>query len=269
MDNAQGTEAKVGGPSGQPSTEAGVSPAPGQTNQPAPSGEKDAGSVQPQQTQPFDQHPRFKELTRQNREYRKQLETLQNQFQQFQSNQMTRQTPQGPQISQEDESALERLFSMAFTSPKVAEMLREKLGVSKIGDLEKQVGQLSESWSGSQFKSEMRQIKDYVKSLGDIPGMAPEDVEDAINEAIETHPVYSQVGYQPGAAEAIFRHLYWDKVGELQERARNKKEIEQREALKRGQTQGAAQSGSQPKGRLSAEEMLKEAGGFAGIDFGR
>src|SRR3990167_4719685 len=148
------------------------------------------------------------------------------------------QVSQGNSIAPQDLEALRTIFKASMSTPEIKQMIIDGLGLGEFSKLKEQVGELSTSWHGSQFKAELKQVKDYVKSIG----LEADEIEDEIKEAIEDDPVYSQIGYQPGAVQAIFRNLYWDRVGELRERADNKKKIEERDALKRGQTQMTSES---------------------------
>lgn len=247
----------------------GSSPQQGQNN----TAGQSASAVQTPENLSFDKHPRFKQVIKENQTFRKELEDLRRQNQEFKgyvdgqrSNQQ-----QGQQIAPEDEAQLEKLFSLAFSSPKVSKMLAEKLGVSNLDKLREQVDGLSTSWNGSQFNSEMREIKDYVKGLG----LDPEEVQEELEQFVDEHPVYSQIGYKKGALQAAFRDKYWDKIGELRERGVNKKTLEEREALKRGQTQTTSDKNKPSAAGLSKDpakrfgELVQQAGGMGNIDFSR
>lgn len=262
-----GQEAKVG-------AESPVSPSQTETGGQSASPSVSSEPNQPQNNLPFDKHPRWQELQRERRQERQQMQELRQKYQEQQAylDGMRRQSgPQGPQISQEDEALLEKFFTSAFASPKVTKMLEERFGTSKLSDLEKRMGGFEETWHGSQFNSELKEIKAYVKDLG----LDADEVEQAIQDAVESDPVYSQVNFKPGAVKAIFRNLYWDRMGELQERSVNKKQLEKKEALKRGQTQSTAETGTAAKGALSKDpgermrQVIQNAGGMGNIDFTR
>lgn len=264
MDNnaAQEAEAKVG-------VETQASPAQGQGQAPAPQSESVNKPVQTPENLPFDKHPRWQELQKERKRDRQELESLRKQYQELKGYQdgMNRSKNQGQELSPDDEGQLMRLVELMSSSPKVM----EKLGITKISQLEKQFGELSENWHGSQYETEMNRIKDYVKNLG----LDPEEVESDLREHIENHPVFSQMSYYKGAVEAAFRDKYWDKVGELRERADNRKKLEEKEALKRGQTQTTSESATKGKSALSKDpqermkQLIAEAGGMENIDFTR
>lgn len=246
----------------------------GNQGQHASSGAQDARPSNSQENLPFDKHPRFQEITRQNRQFKQELESLRRESQEQKAymDAFRRQSgPQAPQIDANTLNGVKELFQLSLSHPEVKQMLVEGLGLKDIGQLREQLGQLSESWHGSQFKSELRGVLDQVKTLG----IDTQEVEDQIKDAIENDPVYSQIGYQPGAVQAIFRNLYWDRVGELRERAENQKKIEQREALKRGQAQTTSDSHAKGSKVLSQDpgermkQMIAEAGGLGNIDFAR
>ena len=185
-------------------------------------------------------------------------------FNGFQSGMGQRQSP----VSQEDESALERVFSLAFQSPKVMGMIQEKLGLGKLGELEKGLGELSQSWYSSQAEGERAEILADAKKLG----LDPDQVSEELDRQLEEHPLYSQLNYKRGALKAVYRDLFFDRAGEFRERANNAETIQKRDALKRGQVQ---QSG-QPNGKAPAKSgeeafhnAIRDAGGLGGIDFTR
>lgn len=248
-----------------PEAKADVTPASSPENQTPPtasSGAQDAGSQSQQDNRDtFASHPRFREVLEQNRTFKKELAQLRQQYEA--DRQRSQAAPQGQPLSPEDEEQLVKLFSLASRSPKVL----SALGLDKLGNFEKQLSELNENWSGSQFEAEFSGVTEEAKKYG----IDPNTLRDEIEQVISEHPVYSQIGYKKGAVKAIFRDLYWDRIGELKERAANKQRIEKQAALKAGQTQNPNASsapGSKPiPASQRVMDMIKQAGGLGGIDW--
>lgn len=242
-----------------------VSSPDGQEGNTAPPASKPGVQTPPpaQETVPFDKHPRWQQLQRERKSERQELENLKRQYAEqkgyldamrYQGQQKGQLTPE----QQEQQRQLEYLVEM------LANPLKEKLGLSKYDKLETQFNELSNSWQSSQAESEMNQVLSKVKDLG----LDPEEVRSEIEEAIGNHPMYAETTYRNGAIRAVFRDLYWDRRGELAERAVNQETIKKKEALRRGQTQTPSAAGTRP-GSIKPDDLLKEAGGVGGIDFTR
>lgn len=238
----------------------------GQGNQNDSSPSKDVNSPAPQTEKPVDwrKTPEFRGIAKQNREYKERLEAqdralaeLRGQVQGFRS------TQPNSKVSQEDNQTLQRLFSLAFESPEVMDMFKQRLGLGKMDELEKGLSSLSESWNGSQSESEMDSVLSNAKQLG----FDEDEVRDTLEQLANEHPVYSQVGYKKGAWKSMYRDHFFDRAGEFRERALNQETIKKREALKAGKTQSTGQ-GKQSDAAKSADESFGEA--FrGGIDFSR
>ena len=205
--------------------------------------------------------PEFRGIRKENQRYKTELEKLSAQnkelmarFEGFTSAQRGQQTESPEQMAQ-----LEVLFDMMSRHPKFA----EKFGLSKLSELEKTVGNLNESWNGSQYESEMDKVLTEAKGLG----LDPEEVKEELQGLIDNDPVYSQIGYKPGALRAMYRNHYFERVGEFRERALNQERIKKEEALKRGQVQHTG-GGSRPDGSKNADQKFGSAY-KEGIDFAR
>ena len=268
MDN--GVEATANQTDGAqaPSSPSAPSPEAGSQQQASPA----QTGVNQQQTPPVQpdwrQSPEFRGIAKENRKYKEQLASyekklseLEGRYQGFQQSQNRGQS----QISQEDATALERITSLMLEHPRTMEMFKEKLGIGKIGELEKGLGELSQSWNSSQADSERNSILEHAKSIG----WNPDEVSDALDAAIENHPLFSQINYRPGVLKSIYRDLNFDRAKEIGERASNIETIKKREALKNGQSQQPGSRSSNGKGMSADERFQKTINDAGGVDFTR
>ena len=228
--------------------------------------------VKQEQTPPVQpdwrQSPEFRGIAKENRRYKEQLAgyekklaELEGRYQGFQQGQGRGQS----QISQEDATALERITSLMLEHPRTMEMFKEKLGIGKIGELEKGLSELSQTWNSSQADSERASILAHAKSIG----LDENEVNDALDNQIENHPLYSQINYRPGALKSVYRDLFFDRAKEMGERASNIETIKKREALKNGQSQQPGSRSSNGKTMSSDERFQKTINDAGGVDFTR
>lgn len=267
MDNTQGNneaqtnaDTNVSAPTTDPSTVA-VSGTPNAS--PADKGVTGQGN-QVEKSTDWRQSPEFRGVTKQLRQYKEQMSARDKELAELRGYvQAQKQGQRTSNVSPEDNQALQRLFNMAFESPEVAAMLREKLGLGQIDELKKNYETLSNSWQSTQADNELNTILSEAKSLG----LDTDEVRETLEQLIDEHPVYSQVGYKPGALKSVYRDHFFDRVGELRERALNQKEIEKRNALKNGQTQNPG-TGKGSEAAKSAEQRFSDAV-KQGIDFSR
>ena len=212
------------------------------------------------------EYKRFKELTESNRKYKEQLDQFQREMSELRGfkDSMLAQRTQGPTLTQEQESALEQIFTMALGSDKVSKMIAQKYGLERLDSLHKDYSSFKENWEGQQYEGEM---KDVLKSAQDL-GLDPDEVEEELREHVNSHPFFADKNYFKGGVWAAFRDKYWDRRGELSERAENLKKIEERERLKSGQTQTPADTTTKadaalpPEGIARNVEIIRRAGGL-------
>ena len=214
--------------------------------------------------------PEFRGIAKENRRYKEQLSTYEKKLAELEGRYQGMQAGQGrqSQISQEDGQQLERLVGLMLEHPGTMKMMQEKFGLGKIGELEKGLGELSQSWYSSQADGERSEILADAKKLG----LNPDEVSDELDRQLEEHPLYSQLNYKRGALKAVYRDLFFDRAGELRERALNQETILKRDALKKGQVQQTGQPGGKPNpksGEDAFHNVIREAGGLGGIDFTR
>lgn len=217
---------------------------------------------QSQENVPFDKHPRWRELQKTLRSERQEREALKRQLieQQGYLNALKNQGQNNqPQLAPEQKAQLEQLLEL------MTPHLKERLGLSKIEQLEKNYNELSNSWQSNQAESELEKEISSFKSLGFNEDEVRAELEDAIEQ--------SDLNYKPGIIKMLARNLFWDRRGELAERAVNKETIEKRDALKRGQIQNPA-SGTPGKtkaktGQESFSQFIKDNGGLENLDWTR
>lgn len=201
---------------------------------------------------PFDKHPRWQELQRERKRERAEAQQLRQELAEMRGRMSATQgQPQAP-IDPQEKAQIE------FLLEKLTPHLKDRLGLSKLEQLEKQYNELSNSWQSSQAENELNSVVGEFKDLGIDPLEIRQSIEDAISE--------SNLNYSPGIIKMVARNLMWDKQRELAERAVNLQQIKQKEVLKRGQVQGASASGNK-SGKQTPEQILREAGGE--IDFTR
>lgn len=214
------------------------------------------------------EYKRFKELSESARsskaeaeQFRKEIAELRG----FRDAMLAQQNRQGQQqLTQEQESALEQIFSMALRSDKVSKMIAQKYGLDRLDEVHKGFSSFKENWEGQQYEAEM---KDVLKSAKDL-GLDQDEVEEELREHVTNHPFFAEKNYFKGGVWAAFRDKYWDRRGELQERAENLKKIEERERLKSGQTQTPADTTTKADAALPKDgvarnvEIIRRAGGM-------
>ena len=269
MDN--GVEATANQTEGvqAPSSPSAPSPEAGSQQQASPAqtgvNQQPTAPVQPD----WRQSPEFRGVTKENRRFKQENESFKREIAELrgqiqgvtQYSQRSNQT----QISQEDESALERIFTLASESPRVMKIMNEKFGMGKISALEKGLSDLSQSWNSSQADSERSSILAHAKSIG----LDENEVNDAIDQQIENHPIYSQIDYKPGALKSVYRDLFFDRAKEIGERASNIETIKKREALKNGQSQQPGSRSSNGTGMTADQKFQKAINDAGGVDFTR
>lgn len=219
---------------------------------------------------PFDQHPRFKALYKQNKESERRLAELekkyQDQLEKISQNLSQRNTPQA-QVSQEQrqqEEALLQLVDLIKSNPNAMERLGLSGVSSKAEALEQQLESLQEERTMNEFNSEFDQMLEVAKKSG----LNADEVKEEMAEYIDSHPVLSQMSYTKGAVMMAFRDKYWDKMGELKEREQNLKLINERDKKKaaNSETASAPSTGSKSlPGALKEhmEDLIREGGGIS------
>ena len=270
----QASEAKEG-VAGQEAPQ-GASPASVETRQeqsgsPSVNGAAQGQSQEKPESIPFGdkRHPeykRFRELTESNRRYKDDMSRFQTELAElrgFRDSMISQRQGQG--IAPEQEEALEKIFGMAFQSQKVKDMIAKSLGIDKFESMQKDYSSFKEQWEGRQYEDEMKDVLASAKDLG----LDPNEVEEELRDYVASDPFFSKKDYYKGGVHAAFRNKYWDKQSELRERADNLKKIKEREALKSGQTQGAASSTTKADAALPKEdgirrnvEIIRRAGGL-------
>ena len=243
-----------------------------QSGSPSVNGAAQSQSQEKPESIPFGdkRHPeykRFKELSESARtskaeaeQFRKEIAELRG----FKDAMLAQQGRQGQQLTQEQESALEQIFTMALGSEKVSKMIAQKYGLERLDEVHKGFSSFKENWEGQQYEAEM---KDVLKSAKDL-GLDQDEVEEELREHVTNHPFFASKDYFKGGVWAAFRDKYWDRRGELQERAGNLKKIQERERLKSGQTQSPADTTTKADAALPKDgvarnvEIIRRAGGL-------
>jgi len=277
----QSSEAKVGVVS---SDTAGGSPSPIETKSTEQNASSSVNGTAQGQSQekseniPFGdkRHPeykRFKELSESAKQskaeaeqFRKELAELRG----FKDAMLSQQRGQGRQISNEQKQALQELFSMGLEVPEVEAMFKQKYGLDRLDSVHKDFSTFKEGFEGREYESEMR---DVLKTATEF-GLDADEVEEELREYVANDPFFSGKEYVKGGVHAAFRNKYWDKIGELRERADNLKKIKERELLKNGQTQTTAETSNAGKPALPKRdgagrnvEIIRQAGGIENLPF--
>lgn len=274
----QGSEAKVDvAPSGagvsSPSIEKGIE----QTASPSVNGQAQPTQEKPESI-PFGdkrhtEYKRFRELNESAKRANERADKLERELSEMRGwREAMTQQGQRQELPPDQKQALVQLFQMGMSVPEVKDMIAKSYGLDRLDSLNKDYSSFKENWEGNQFNSEM---SDVLKSAQEI-GLDPDEVQSELEEHVSNHPFFSNKEYYKGAVWAAFRDKYWDKVGELRERADNKKKIEERERLKNGQTQGAAETGKAGEPALPEKdgvrrnlEIIRRAGGVEKLPFFR
>lgn len=115
---------------------------------------------------------------------------------------------------------------------------KDKLGLTRIQELESQLKSLTSREAEKAFESELTEVLDTAAKYG----MNKDEVEDELREFISSDPIFSKLDYSHGTVKAAFRNRYFDKLGELKERELAKQQLEQKEKLKKAgsETNGTA-----------------------------
>lgn len=208
--------------------------------------------------------PEFRGIAKENRRYKEQLANYERKLAELEGRYAGFSQGQGrgqSSISQEDATALERITQLMLEHPRTMQMFQEKLGTGKIGELEKGLNDLSQSWYSSQADSERALVLEDAKKIG----LDPEEVSAELDRVIEEDPWYADKNYRPGSFKKIYRDITYDKAGEFRERAINQETIKKREALKGGAVQSpnsqvGASKGLSPDERF--QKLHQESGGF-------
>ena len=212
---------------------------------------------------PFHKHPRFQEVIKKNKEWEGKYSQLEAKIkaqeaylQQLQSlNQ-----PKGQEIPEEQKQAIIQLARLFKQSPE----FQKELGLDRLDELQKQNEALAQARSEESFNKEFEEVLTYGASLG----MDKDELKDELLEAVQNHPVYSQIPYSQGLIRAVFRDSKWDKLGELKEREVNAKLIKEQEAKRKSNAESSSPSSKEtPKGKEPSMEQflsrrIKEEGGI-------
>lgn len=227
---------------------------------------KDTTSVQKStENVPFDQHPRFKALYKQNKDFERKLADYDRRYQEtlekLNQTLAQRNTPQTP-LTQE---ALQEEQALA--------MLRQKLGLDKFDQtsqraesLEQELESLRNERTTSEFNSEFDQMLDIATKAG----LDKEEVAQEMADYIDSHPVLSQMSYAKGAVMMAFRDKYWDRMGELKEREQNLKLIQERDKKKAANSEQSSTTSTGGKNLPSSmkehlEDLIRDGGGQVSI----
>lgn len=127
---------------------------------------------------------------------------------------------------------------------------KDKLGISRIQELESRLKSMTEEQTEKSFNSELSEVLETASKYG----LDKETVEEELREFIETDPIFSKIDYSKGTLQAAFRNKYFDKLGELKEREIAKQNIEQKEKLKKA---GSEVSSTAPKVAESKPKSMK------------
>jgi len=215
----------------------------------------------------FDKHPRFQQITRQNREMRDQLRQSQELIQQLQGSVSTLQTgfgnfnkPQQPPVDPEQQQAIN--------------LLREKLGLpdvssltERLDKLEKENQNMTKAQIDRQFDEEQSRIEKVVqdKALGQT-----EEVLDKIEEFIDKNQFLAANKSKPGVFEtALHVMMAQGQFGDMGKLAAQKELAEQQAKAKAGLTESpstAKDRASKQLGRNDSTEtftanLIKSLGG--------
>lgn len=278
----QSNEAKVGVTA--PSGATGGSPSPIETKSTEQTASSSVNGTAQGQSQekvesiPFGdkRHPeykRFKELSESAKQHKAEAEQFRKELAElrgFKEAMLSQQRGQGRQISAEQKQALQELFSMGLEVPEIENMFKQKYGLDRLDSVHKDFSSFKENWDGQQYESEMRDVLSTAKDLG----LNPDEVEEELREFVANDPFFSNKEYYKGGVRAAFNSKYFDRVGELRERADNLKKIKEREMLKNGQTQTSAETSNPAKPALPKKdgvnrnvEIIRQMGGADKLPF--
>lgn len=213
---------------------------------------------------PFHKHPRFQKLIKENEEYRNKYSTLEQKIkaqEDYLKQMQTLNQPKGQEMPEEQRQAIIQLGKLFKQSPE----FRKELGLDRLDELEKQNQEYVAKRSEEAFGKEFEEVLTYGVSLG----MDKEELSQELLEAIQSHPVYSQIQYAPGLVRAVFRDSKWDKVGEFKEREVNAKLIKEQEAKRKSNSETTSPTSEKSARKLepSMDQFLarriKEEGGIS------
>lgn len=219
---------------------------------------------------PFDQHPRFKALYKQNKDSERRLADLekkyQDQLEKISQNLSQRATPQ-TQVSQEQqqqEQALLQLVDLIKNNPSAMDRLGLSSVAGKAEALEAQLESIQNERTTQEFNAEFDQVIDIAKKAG----LNPDDVTQELTEYIDSHPVLAGMSYAKGAVIMAFRDKYWDKMGEMKEREQNLKLIQERDKKKAANSESASTTSTGGKNLPSSlkehlEDLIRDGGGVS------
>lgn len=210
---------------------------------------------------PFHKHPRFHQVTKENREFKEELARLKQELLVEKQVRERLNAPKGQEIPEEQRLAIVQLAKLFKQSPE----FQKELGLDRIQELERQNQEYASKRSEEAFGKELDEVVAYGVSLG----MDKEELSQELLEAIQTHPVYSQIQYSPGLVRAVFRDSKWDSLGELKEREANAKLIKEQEAKRKSNSETTSSSSEKSAKKLepSMDQFLarriKEEGGIS------
>lgn len=186
------------------------------------------GSVAPKETEkkPFHEDPEVQKYL--DRQWRSRERKLNDGFEQRiksvedryvnQLEAMTRRDPKA-EMPEEQSKALEDLAVLFSKSPNAM----KSLGLDQMQTLAKENESFRTAFVQDQFNAEKAKVLDSaVKN-----GMDRAIVEEEMSTFIEESSFYSDKEYTKGTYQSAFRDLYFDRIGEIKERAVNLKHIKE------------------------------------------
>lgn len=146
--------------------------------------------------------------------------------------------------------------------------LRKLLGfdslTEKLEKLESRNSEYSQRETDSAYDKEEEKIISRCEKFK----LDPTEVLPNLQNWLDEHPYFSKVAIQPGFYELAFNQIYFDKSLELSEKAAYAKQIEEKNKLKKGNTEGAGASTESGKAirdvsiRDFAKRRIEESGGL-------
>lgn len=204
-----------------------------------------------------------RQLSKREQNWSKQVQELKDaytkQLEAFNQNRSNAGKPEVDKLPPEQEQALEQLVSM------LGPRLREKLGLGKIGELEKQLNSINQAGSLEAFEAEMSGVtKEYAEKYG----YDAKELDEELRNYIETDPWFADKSYTKGSLIKAAKLYFADKGQELAERQANLKLIKEQKEKKQNTTEAPTKttgnkSGSKHK-RLEdfLDERVQSEGGI-------
>ena len=202
---------------------------------------------------PFHEHPRFKQLTQQASQYKKQIEAQERRAAELEAKLngfMAGSRPSQPSLGNEDEQALDKLMNMMAQHPK----FQERFGIGELKQLKEAHQAQQQAQINEKFDAEFNQIGELAKANG----LDPEEVKQNLLEQFTNEDgIWGKRDYRPGMLKSAYRDLYFDQIGEMKEREANRKLIAETEAKKKANVEGPGNPNANGNGRREGESNLQ------------